>query len=253
MKYFTSLFIILLASISLSFACSFAPWTFCDWAQETEYSIIRGKIVQTFNRGLKLKVLSVYRGNETRQEITIWDGTDFNCTGIYSMAASNMGKEGQTVLVQVAKIDSIENRWEIEGDYRNTKFSANRTSLIQEGNHIIGALTEFDDDQRTHIDKIAKVLSKCVGQGINNPPFMPSGINTLRLFPNPASDFLFIANDDAAEAEVKVFNILGNLVIDKTIYIAEEGIPVQDLPSGIYVCVVKMSGLRYKGKFLVKH
>lgn len=67
---------------------------------------------------IQLLILEVIRGTESKSVITIWDGTDIECSGNFSMKASGMAFYGDTILAVLPKIQSIQNPWDVVGDYR---------------------------------------------------------------------------------------------------------------------------------------
>jgi hypothetical protein len=84
-----------------------------------------------------------------------------------------------------------------------------------------------------------RTLSLCsfhwirLNTGINNENLLPA----LKIFPNPASDFIVIETPHSLE--IDILNIRGQLI--KTIYTAEKltSIDVADLSSGIYIIKAK--------------
>ena len=121
MNYKNNLFLTLLAIfISLSsIACTIVPETFCSSIQlQPDYNIISGKIVGVDQDGITVEVFNVIRGEELRDTIRVWDGTDFDCNGIWSMAASDIGSVSDTIIISLPKIFEKENEWDVIDDYR---------------------------------------------------------------------------------------------------------------------------------------
>ena len=114
----------LLISLFLSFsfsgiACSFLSTSFCASIYELPSNvIISGKIVAIDDDGISMEVIDVIRGEELRDTIRIWDGTDFYCNGPFSMAASDIGSVSDLLVISIPKITEIENVWDVIGDYR---------------------------------------------------------------------------------------------------------------------------------------
>jgi hypothetical protein len=100
-------------------ACSFAQDPFC-WAltQFPERNVLTGVIVSEDTTGIDFAIIEVLRGEETRDTVRIWDGTDFDCNGTWSMAAADIGELMDTFILVLPRIDSLENEWDVMGDYR---------------------------------------------------------------------------------------------------------------------------------------
>jgi hypothetical protein len=71
-------------------------------------------------------------------------------------------------------------------------------------------------------------------------------------YPNPANDVLFIDAKDYSYIDIKLYNIMGELVIEKTIDNASIGLDVSKLANGIYVYKALNNGLEIKvGKLVI--
>jgi hypothetical protein len=113
------------------YACSWIPLSFCNTCDGWQsYSVISGVIIDTVPHGIRLSIIDVLRGNEHRDTIIIWDGTDINCNGIFPMDAKGLGHRylsdttiiGDSIIVVMPMIDSIENTWDVMGDYRRPSY-----------------------------------------------------------------------------------------------------------------------------------
>lgn len=61
-------------------ACTFFPEPFCATLEAfPERVILTGEIIAVDTTGITVAVLEVIRGQEERDTIRIWDGTDFDC------------------------------------------------------------------------------------------------------------------------------------------------------------------------------
>ena len=133
------LFCLSLFMISTSIACSFNPESLCSsLSLLTGDLVVSGQIIGIDDDGIDLKVIQVFRGEENRETIRIWDGTDFDCNGFVSMAASDLGSINDSVLLVLPMIDSLENTWEIVGDYRRPHFMLHTTALNIKNNILQG-------------------------------------------------------------------------------------------------------------------
>lgn len=91
--------------------------------------------------GIDLKVIEVLRGEETSEIIRIWDGTDFECFGNFSLAAADIGQLNDTVIIILDKIFTLENEWDIIGDYRRQNPYTATTELSLDGEIVSGFLS----------------------------------------------------------------------------------------------------------------
>lgn len=80
---------------------------------------------------------------------------------------------------------------------------------------------------------------------------------SLKMYPNPASEFLnvgFSDNQNLNKASIKIYSLMGNLL--KSIAVKEVNgsarIPVRELSTGIYLVEVKSEQGNYNGKFVKK-
>ena len=81
--------------------------------------VICGIISAKSGHSVEMSVIDVLSGVETRSAITIWDGTDFDCNGIVSMKATEMGAVGDTIIAILPMINgNHQNTWDVTGDYR---------------------------------------------------------------------------------------------------------------------------------------
>ena len=111
----------LLAILCYSFtiACTFPSQPFCRTFQlSPEVPTVVGKIVGVDDLGIDVEIIEILRGGSLNQTIRIWDGTDFDCNGPVSMAASDIGELNDTVIIILEKIIEQENTWDVIGEYR---------------------------------------------------------------------------------------------------------------------------------------
>lgn len=80
--------------------------------------IVYGLIATQDQDGLDLNIIEVLRGSESKSQIRIWDGTDFECNGIWDMSAGTIGTIGDTIIISLPRITVNENPWDVIGDYR---------------------------------------------------------------------------------------------------------------------------------------
>lgn len=110
---------LLLASALQAYACTFAREAFCRTLEEFPgRDIFTAEIIASDEDGITVTVLDVIRGEGIADTVRIWDGTDFECNGTFSLAAALIGEVGETYVLMVPEITTIENDWDVIGDYR---------------------------------------------------------------------------------------------------------------------------------------
>ena len=65
-------------------------------------------------------------------------------------------------------------------------------------------------------------------------------VNTLEIYPNPAKDHIYITNL-SSETNIKVYTILGQLILKETIYTTETTISITNWTKGVYLLMVNGS------------
>ena len=100
MKKLYTLGFSVLALFQTATACSWIPTSFCETSNDRpDDVVISGKIIGVDDDGIDVAVIHVLKGTESSEVIRIWDGTDFDCNGLFSMAASALGDVDDTIIV----------------------------------------------------------------------------------------------------------------------------------------------------------
>ncbi len=233
-------------------ACSFIPETFCKtMAMFEEDHIISGKIISIDEDGLNLEVIDVLRGEESKEIIRIWDGTDFDCNGNWPMDCSSIGEVGESVLIILPKITEIENPWDVIGDYRRPNPYSFMSQLDIIGDDVEGLIAgnaiappEFNVLSFDYEDLAEIILSggDCMDILSTTDPFDHG--DPLR-YNNPVLDELYLEVSTTNLHQIVVYSIQGTIL--KTIpadHQKEIQIPFQDLPSGQYLVEVTRNNQR---------
>lgn len=140
-KLLPIVYFILMIAGSLN-ACTFFPNPFCEAPlANPDDLVVSGQIVGIDDDGIDLKVIQVFKGVENKDTIRIWDGTDFDCNGTFSMAASLLGNLEDSILIILPVIDSLENSWDVIGDYRRPDFVSFFSTLPIQNNTITGFIS----------------------------------------------------------------------------------------------------------------
>lgn len=241
--------------------CSFFPTSFCETINlYPENLVISGIVVATDNFGIDIQVIEVLRGVEDKPVIRVWDGTDFECNGHFSMSALGIGALYDTVIIMLPQIVGKENDWDVPGDYRRPNPYTQTPELDVEGGIAIGfisgdywapieyTLTSVDYDSLTQDLMVNGDCSSIFSANkeadaesdlyVSNP--FTSGIIVQSASPLP-------------EGSIKLFSISGGLYLQKQVS-GEQLIElnVQDLPPGIYLIEVSSAKRRTIRK-IVKH
>ena len=74
------------------------------------------------------------------------------------------------------------------------------------------------------------------------------------VYPNPASDYIFVASSMNADATVTFTNIAGQTVkvVNTNLTTGENSVSINDLNSGVYFCTVTANGYSHTSKVVVK-
>lgn len=247
---------LLTLSFNYTMACSFVPCPFCEILNEKPDDVIlMGKISAIDDDGINLEVMEILRGEETRETVRIWDGTDFDCNGWHSMAADFMGQIGDTIVVILPKITEVENVWDVIGDYRRP-FPYGSTPQLQFVSGLVkgfihgdpfapfeentyeveySALKENFNDCSLLVD-IEKVDGN-LGVQINNP------INTE----------LIIRSDNMNEPlSIKVYSLGGKEIVRRDMYSNVANIDMMNIPEGMYLLKIEKRGKAILTKKILK-
>jgi hypothetical protein len=147
----TNLFFIVILVFKLLFADKLLACycdgglTFCEATTGIDNDlIVSGEITYVDSIKLRLRIIDIFKGEETKDTITIWAGTDFTCTGLFSMSTSELGQKGDSIIIILPKIDSnnIENAWDVVGDYRRPYYLCITPNLRLEKNIVFGEIKD---------------------------------------------------------------------------------------------------------------
>jgi len=256
-KYITILSIIFL-HVQLGNACTFIPKSFCDTAMEfPDNLIVSGYITAVDTDGINFEILEILAGTETRTNIRIWDGTDFDCNGIFSMAASDFGVIDDTLILNLPLIVSIENTWDNIGDYRRpNNYEYSPVLHVSEGGangFIKGyvwdydlSIFEFDFDLFTQYWIEDSGCDNIVNTNEE------SKFLDVKIFPNPTSNLINIQMEDLkSDMQIEVVDPFTQKVVVAPCYLNCTTIGVQDLVDGFYILRIRQgTRIMYSGKFI---
>lgn len=242
MKNLSITFIFLIITVQVAFCCTFVPDSFCKTAAEfSDNIIVSGYITAVDGDGINFEIIQLIRGDESRSNIRIWDGTDFDCNGPFSMAAADFGQVNDSLILILPKIDSLENTWDQIGDYRRPDNYVKSPLLIVQNNEVRGFISgeifappesilysfKYDSfvDSWLENNDCARITNTVE----------PTSHNVLAIYPNPAEDAIFIGSTTAgSRVDIAVYNQQGIEVIAKQQVQTETPVSIASLSAGMY-------------------
>lgn len=242
--------LLFLLAFKLSYACLCFPcYSFCHAKSMLNYNlVVSGKIVEIDTLHAKLKIFKVYDGIETKDTITIWAGTDWECDGIVSMSTLSMGSLFDTIITMLPRIyaDGEANVWDIDGDYRRPEYFGYQTTLAIKKDTVRGningstyqlpgwsvnklSLAKFDS-LWTNTGYLNCSSINEVGDAINNPPFW------ITINPNPFLNEanISIYNPNYKNSKIEIYNSIGQNVSTNILTFGENKIKFSTDQPGFY-------------------
>jgi len=137
------------------YACSFIPSSFCaTLSSHPDRTIVSGKIISVDDTGIDFEIMDVLKGEESKTIIRIWDGTDFDCNGLHSMAAADIGGVNDSLVLQLSMITETANTWDVLGDYRRPSPYGDVPKLRIENGIVTGMIQGdyFEPDYLSSLD-----------------------------------------------------------------------------------------------------
>ena len=234
MKRALILFFILLSGYVYS--CSVAFRSFCETVTSGNV-VVRCVMIDSVQHGRRFKVLDVIKGTENRDTITVWNGTDFDCNGPWSLSAEYMGNIGDTLLAALTVVDTVREAWQVLGNYVRTynfgytpelHYSNDTLTGIVAGSYFAPpqyallqiAYSDFLQFWNSHAQSCYQLLD------INETPS-----NALHFYPNPAEDNIYL-NQSLQNIQYALHSLTGAVV--KTGCVYGSAINVANVASGVY-------------------
>lgn len=242
------------------YSCSINPneLPFCSYVSNGNSLVASGEIIKKIDRGYLIELREVYRGDETRCEIKVFERIDGNCNGIvFKYPMKTMGKVGQIILFTAERVDSIytpENTWAEEGEYYNmyaeiVGFGQLMFPMVKKGNNFKGLFSKGVNSVKAN--KVSEELLACEVKNLLPQTRLLCGDHPLNIYPNPATDKVFIDQLVESYEEILLYDLQGKKVYISDSYDAVHGIPTSNLPAGLYVVVVKSGTNTFRQKLLI--
>ncbi len=228
------------------FSCTFYPDFFCTTASHSEEDIIViGYITSVDSDGINFEILHLLRGDENNSNIRIWDGTDFECNGPWSMAASDFGQPNDTLVLILPKIVEIENSWDIIGDYRRPNNYSLTPILTVQNNIVSGLISGLSDapdeykilsfDYNSFID--SWMQNEDCSQIVDNKELLTN--SEIVVYPVPSSDFIIISRIENEKPLIfSIYDLNGNQIISNQKSIYNQQISISSLMPGVYLILI---------------
>ena len=72
----------------------------------------------------------------------------------------------------------------------------------------------------------------------------------ISIYPNPVNHYLTIETSERKHYQVKVLNVLGQIVLQKVIYLPEETLDVANFSNGVYTLEISDKDITSRLKFI---
>lgn len=239
MKNITLTLFLFLSCASIR-ACDFAC-VFCHEFQETDF-IFGGEIIQKGAEFVQIRIIDQFRGNESREIITIWSGTDFDCNGPFSMSANDFGNIGDTILTVTRLIEEAQNIWDVECDYYRSHFCF-YSSQSFDGNWIWGWFSEPSFSYKIFKEKWNdRTLVGCENYESDKEgcESIPNSNIEINIAPNPTPGLFYVNVFPILEQDflLKIFDAAGKMILEKDLTQINNAIDLNHFPSGVYFVAV---------------
>ena len=97
------------------------------------------------------------------------------------------------------------------------------------------------------VDSVDLTITKSLGVNENNSL-------TLTVAPNPATNFVNVNMDGVSSANLKIVDVLGNVVMKETVYDSMKKVDVTKFKNGIYFVTVEAEGIKpITRKMIIRH
>ncbi|HAY71705.1 MAG TPA: hypothetical protein DCX89_07415 [Saprospirales bacterium] len=253
------LLVIFFFKVQIMLGCSFIPESFCrtSFVYQDDL-IVTGYITSVDSTGIDFEILAVLRGSESRSNIRIWDGTDYDCNGIWSLAAADFGDVGDTLALILPLITEIENTWDQLGDYRRRDNHVYVTALKVENNILNGLITGIsiapssNDLHQYDYDDFVSAWQESQHCDVIMDSQQQVETMDVAFFPNPCKDVFSVKIPGVNNSmQLRIINIQGQLVMMQENFSDGTLISLKHLPEGIYwVFISEKEHIIFKDKLV---
>jgi|GEM_PF-663865 len=242
----------ILVTTTASHACSYALIPFCQSVEQLDdHVVLTGTVESSDSDGIDFRVRDVLRGSEDREVIRVWDGTDFDCNGPFSMAAADLGSVGSQLVLVLPIIDSLENTWDVLGDYRRPTYFGPTTRLEIVADVVTGYLNQSPSTGPgitpatvPYDEFVAAWMDDEVDCSDFSVSVQTLRQTTIQWHNNPVDQSLIIqfAPSDNSHKSIAIYNSGGILVHGCSVSGSQWSQNVGLLPTGMYIVTVTADG-----------
>jgi len=258
-KLFVVLFIFSFVYFNVQ-ACTIIPISFCEtFSTFEDRLIVEGTITDVDEFGINFEILQVLNGTEDRQNIRIWDGQDFDCNGIFSMAASDFGNVGDKRILILPKIDSLISSWDVIGDYRRPDNYHYSPILYINDDIVTGFIAGYAQAPESYnlysydYDNFIEDWNEVMNCEIIVPVKSEELEKKIRIVPNPNRGIFTIESEFQSNDLVLIFmDYLGNEFDRKSAVKFPVYVRFEDLHPGFYYIRVVSHGVMANKKFIIQ-
>lgn len=235
--------------------CTFFPDPFCTTIEVfPEDVIVYGTIASRNEQSVDISIIDVLRGEETREVIRVWDGTDFECNGIWSMSTETIGGHNDTIIIMLPRIVEIENEWDIIGDYRRPFPYGYRPELSIKDGIVIGSIIDWYLQEIPYNELKEKFLSSSINCDLilsSNPMIeQTDDVEVVNPFANNLS---IVLNKTFSEGNIALFASNGALVYNEALNNRLKiNLETGALNPGLYILEITINNKPYKRMKLIK-
>lgn len=240
-------------------ACQWTSNSFCSTSQSSAYLndlVVYGKITFIDNDGIDFEIVDILRGQENRTTIRIWDGVDFDCNGIFSMAASEMGNIGDYLIIILPKIAEKKSSWEIIGDYRRPDFFQYTPNLRVENGIIFGLISGYETypyvEEQANYENFKnswEINQNCSSVVLGTKNYESDEIFKILTLSNNKFKISFHKNVDF---KIKIFNINGLKIESSELVETEFEIDLSEYSTGIYIVNITYENNKFQNFKIIK-
>ena len=241
-------------SISLTLACSFPVYDFCQSIDTfPDRNILTGHITQLDSNGINLEVLHVLRGEETRTNVRIWDRQNWQCNGPFHMSAEVFVNLGDTIIMMLPRIDSIQETWDVVGDYAwprlhffESLYEVHNDELFIGEHNFLGGLS-YPTSINYSFFVNAWLDNHACDRIVDTQDLTKT--QKLTLYPNPALDEInIVGHNNERPISYTLFDIAGKHISSNVSKTGGQDIPIAHLRPGVYF--IRLEGENQSLKFV---
>jgi len=232
---------LLLLSSAYGYSCSIVFSSFCEFSQNYG-TVVRCVMIDSVQHGRRFQVLDVIKGTESRDTITIWNGTDFDCNGPVSQSAEYMGQIGDTLLAALTPVDSVSQPWQVIGDYVRTYNFGYTPELRFANDSLYGRISGGSFvPQELQVWKMAYSNFMQYWNAHSQTCNTLAGVSdipgdALIVYPNPVARQLNLSYP-LQNTPFTLHSLTGPLI--KTDFVSGSSINLSDVPAGVYFLVLQ--------------